>query len=232
MSYFNVAAVFLAATLSDALHPRPQFDNYASFARWLVHESDYAVVSTHHKGSEVFGNIISIADGNGYEDSTGVILTYLPDLDVTFMDLAVDSRVALTFSEMALGDGRSGGCVNSTAETPPCGRVTITGRMTLVPESHKALALKYLFARHPIMKSWGEQHNFQPFWIAKENMTDLFVIDMYGGGQHPSAESYFAAPWHGTLPPAGSWNCAVCGHIYNATRDGDGKSFEELPDSW
>ena len=24
-----------------ALHPRPEYSDYASFARWLVHESDY-----------------------------------------------------------------------------------------------------------------------------------------------------------------------------------------------
>jgi len=30
--------------LATALHPRPEYSDYASFARWLVHESDYTVV--------------------------------------------------------------------------------------------------------------------------------------------------------------------------------------------
>jgi hypothetical protein len=177
------------------MHPRPEFSAYASFARWLVHESDYAVVTTHHNGSGVFGNIMSISDGNGYEDSTGVIYTYLPNLDATYADLMVDDRVALTFTEMALDGGKSGGCANSTAEDPPCGRLTISGRLTRVPAEHEATALQYLYARHPEMKAWGAEHDFHPFWMAPENITDFFLISFYGGSQHPAVEDYLAAPW-------------------------------------
>merc|ERR1719321_2202304 len=96
----GVAAV---ASAAPSLHPRPEWKEVASYARWLVHESDYAVVSTHSaKPSGVFGNIISISDGAGYEDSTGIIYTYIPDLDATYKELMADNRVALTFSEMAL----------------------------------------------------------------------------------------------------------------------------------
>merc|ERR1719460_3077874 len=91
------------AGLASAVHPRPFFWNHASYARWLVHESDYAVISTHHHGSGVFGNIVSISDGEGTEHSTGIIYTYIPDLDATYADLMQNSSVALTFSEMALG---------------------------------------------------------------------------------------------------------------------------------
>jgi len=197
MSWAGAVTCCLLASVASALHPRPEFSWYASYARWLVHESDYAVVSTHHGQGGVFGNIMSISDGDGYEDSTGVIYTYLPDLDTTYVDLMANSEVALTLTEMALAGGASGGCKNSTAENPPCGRLTISGRLTRVPPEQEATALKYLLARHPEMKAWGKEHHFHPFWVARENITDFFLINMYGGAQHPKVEDYFAAPWHG-----------------------------------
>lgn len=193
----------MLAALASALHPRPDWSQKASYARWLVHESDYTVVSTHHASNVgVFGNIASISDGDGYESSTGVIYTYLPNLDSTYEDLLQDSRVALTFSEMALDGGMSGGCKQSTAEDPPCGRVVITGQLTEVPDSHKEEALKFLFARHPNMQGWGKAHMFKPFWMARENITEFFVIDMYGGAAHPTVDEYFSAPWHGVASTA------------------------------
>jgi len=215
-----------------ALHPRPEWKDIASYARWLVHESDYASVSTHHNLTEVFGNIISISDGNGYEDSNGIILTYIPSLDATYMDLQADNRVSLTFSEMALANGTSGGCYQSTAENPPCGRVTISGRLTPVPKANQSIALRNLFARHPVMKEWSQAHMFQPFWLAPENITGFFVIDMYGGSQPITTKEYLDADWHRKVLPKQQEVCNVCGHVYDPQRDGAGKRFEDLPDTW
>jgi|EP00927_Polykrikos_kofoidii_P037124 rubredoxin len=231
MFAYIAAAVLPCVTV--ALHPRPEWNETASFARWIVHESDYGVVSTHHDGaSGVFGNIISISDGNGYEDSTGVIYTYIPSLDATYQDLKKNDRVAVTFSEMALGDHTSGGCDNSTAESPLCGRFVISGRLTPVPEANKSTALKYLFARHPIMKEWSEAHIFEPFWIEPESITDLFVIDMFGGRQPVTTADYLAAPWYRPAIPSDTYACQVCGHVYDAAKDGNGSAFEDLPESW
>merc|ERR1719433_15338 len=33
-------------------------------------------------------------------------------------------------------------------------------------------------------------------------------------------------------PPSTSYQCAVCNHVYDPTRDGGGKPFEDLPDDW
>ena len=36
-----------------------------------------------------------------------------------------------------------------------------------------------------------------------------------------------------TLAPADDvWKCKVCGHVYNASADGKGMAFEDLPASW
>jgi len=197
MARSAVAAVFLGLLApADALHPRPHWFRYASYSRWLVHESDYAIISTHtNNGTDVFGNVVSISDGEGYEHSTGVIYPYLPDLDATYGDVMADSRVSLTFTEKALPNGDSGGCKDATAENPPCGRLTIMGRLTKVPEDQKAVAEKYLFARHPEMQDWGKEHNFMPFWLDPESITKFFLIDFYGGAKDFPVKDYLSAPW-------------------------------------
>lgn len=231
-----MCTLLLLLSLASALHPRPEYDgssnNTASFARWLVHESDYGVVSTLHDGPVPFGNIISIADGEGSEHSTGVIYTYIPSLDVTYQDLAKNPNVTITFSEQALNNGTSGGCLNTTAENPPCGRVTISGQLTKVPKEKETEALKYLFATHPIMKEWSIAHVFEPFWMDPESTMDFFVINMFGGAIPFTKEEYFAAPWYRHGVPKGSFVCSVCGHVYSADEDGAGVSFEDLPSNW
>ena len=34
------------------------------------------------------------------------------------------------------------------------------------------------------------------------------------------------------LPPQSSYKCTVCQHVYDPVRDGVGKAFEDLPDTW
>lgn len=213
------------------LHQRPAFDQTASYARWLVHESDYGVVATHH-GDGVFGNIISIADGHGSEDSSGVIYTYIPSMDTTYTDVMANPSVTITWSEMALANGTSGGCLQSTAENPTCGRVTITGKLTPVPEANKSTAVKYLFATHPVMKEWSAAHTFVPFWLDPSSMTDFFVINMFGGAHPMTKEDYFAADWYRRENLHGDYVCDVCGHVYAKDKDGKGDDFDDLPSDW
>lgn len=184
-------------TASDLVpHSRPSWNQTTSYARWLVHESDYATVITHHNRKDVFGNIISVSDGNGVLDSTGVVYTFLPSLDATFHDLEQDTRVSVTFTEKAL----PGNTCNGTAEDPACGRLTINGRLSEVPDANKSTALKYLLARHPQMRLWSWTHSFVPYWLAPENITELFLIDFYGGATHLSVAEFMAAPWSSDSP--------------------------------
>lgn len=226
----------LALPAALALHPRPAYDGTpegtASFARWLVHESDFGVVSTHHEGPAPLGGIISVADGEGSEDSTGVIYTFIPALDVTYQDLLKNPNVTITWSEMALQGGTSGGCLNATAENPPCGRVTITGQLTKAPEEKVEQAKKYLFATHPIMQEWEAAHMFEVFWMDPTSISDFFVINMFGGNIPISTDQYLAADWYRHDVPEESLVCGTCGHIYDAEKDGQGVAFEELPEDW
>lgn len=55
---------------------------------------------------------------------------------------------------------------------------------------------------------------------------------------HWAASPYAPPPSPAPAPPAtpppaaGVYTCSVCRHVYNATPDGGGKPFEELPGSW
>jgi rubredoxin len=189
-------------------------------------------VSTHHDGPAPFGGIISIADGEGSEHSTGIIYTFIPSLDATYKDLMKNPNVSVTFSEMALSGGTSGGCLNTTAENPPCGRVTISGQLTKVPEDKVDMAKKYLFATHPIMAEWESAHMFEPFWMHPDTITDFFVINMFGGAINITTKEYLEADWYRHDIPKSSEICHTCGHIYDPVKDGKGVPFENLPDDW
>merc|ERR1711971_853938 len=117
-------------------------------------------------------------------------------LDATYQDLMIDSRVSVVLSEKALKGGNAPGCLFGTAESPPCVRLTIQGRLTPVPQANRTAALEYLFKRHPEMVSWGGAHEFIPFWIAPDSVTEFFLIPFYGGAVHFSIEDYLKASWY------------------------------------
>jgi len=227
---------------APALHSRPWIWQKPSLARWLVHESDFAVVGTHSKGTELLGSILSISDGEGAEASTGIIYALLSTSDTTYKNLIADSRASLTWSEKALANGNAPGCLWGTGESPPCVRLTMLGSLTPVPEANKSVALKFLYARHPEMKSWTSKGDLVPFWMAPENITEFFLIPFYGGAEHFSVKAYLEAPWYSggpspapmPVPPPSpdKLACSQCGHVYSPEADGGGKAFEDLPDAW
>lgn len=234
-----------AARPARGYNPRPHFWQGPDLARWLVHESDFAGIGVHHADGDLVGSSVSIADGNGYDDSDGVILMYLPKGGMLYHELLQDPRASLTFSEMAIANGTAPGCKGATAESPPCVRLTIRGLLTPVPESRQQQALEFLFNRHPAMRHWSDDSSeYVPFWMAPEDIDEFFLIPFYGGAVHFTSETWLQARWYrGGPQPAPSptpaptpavvkLECKVCGHIYDADTDGGGLAFEDLPADW
>jgi len=227
----------------NGFHPRPHFWQGPDLARWLVHESQFAGVGVHH-GHEVTAASVSISDGDGYEDSDGVIFAYLPKDGMIYHDLMNDSRASLTFSEIAIANGTAPGCNGATAESPPCVRLTITGRITPVPDDLQEKALKHLFKRHPSMTTWSNVTEFVPFWLNPDDIDEFFLIPFYGGSVHFTTEKWLAARWYrggsrpapvptpAPTPSSVKMACKVCGHVFNAETDSQGVAFEDLPDDW
>jgi len=226
---------------SKGYKPRPHFWKGASLARWIVHEAEYAVVGSHDDNAVgVESTAVSISDGPGYEKSTGVITMYLSPAHELYKNIQKDNRVSLTWTEMQIGNATAPGCTGNTAESPGCARLNINGRLTKVPDANKSVALAQLFQRHPEMKSWGS--DFEPFWIAPQDLDEFFLVPMYGGAEHFTIEQWFEAPWFKGGPSPGpapyvpskdkKLACNVCGHVFNADSDAGGTPFENLPASW
>merc|ERR1711964_441633 len=165
--------------------------------------SEFVAIGLHH-GDSVTGASVSISDGNGYGDSDGIMYFYLPKDGMIYRDLMEDSRASLTFSEMAIANGTAPGCkptkfphFSTTAESPPCIRLTIIGKVTPVPLANRDTALKHLFNRHPEMKSWsGDAVEYVPFWMAPDDIDEFFLIPFYGGSVHFTSASFLAARWY------------------------------------
>merc|ERR1712070_579748 len=152
----------------------------------------------------------------------------------------------------AIANGTAPGCkptkfphFTTTAESPPCVRLTMTGNVTQVPAANRETALKHLFNRHPEMKSWNSNSSeYVPFWMAPNDIDEFFLIPFYGGSVHFTAANFLAARWYkgGPQPrpaptPAPSpstikYSCDKCGHVYDAETDGAGMAFEDLPADW
>jgi hypothetical protein len=177
--------------------PRPPKDNLASVARWLLHESDYGIITTVCSDDSrpgcafpggPFAGVGSVADGLGEDHSTGVARFLIPTIDATAQDLARDSRCSIAFSEMSLGT-----CA-TTAEDPPCARLTLSGRLRRLntTDADYNTSLGYLFATHPVMKEWMDTpgHMFAPYVL---DLSSIFFIDWYGGAKNVSTADFLAA---------------------------------------
>lgn len=155
---------------------------------------------------------------------------------MAYQDLQWNSDVSITFSEMAIDDGTAPGCKSATGESPSCARLTLTGRLTEVPEMYSSDALDYLFSRHPEMKTWANNETkYKPFWMAPQDVDGYSLISDSKPVDISSAK-WFAARWFrgGPVPSPvpGPWRCGVCGHVYDPEQDGSGKAFEDLHALW
>ena len=167
--------------------PRPDHDDVAKFARWLVHMSMWGVIGTtrrdsiSHEGGNVsnntapWTNVVDLSDGPMC-GSTGRLLFYLTSLDETAQDASENPNVSFTVAEAALvresqnvdinrkdsignGNTRHGrgpphsasqqiiGCGSTDDEDPTCAKLTIIGKLLVVPEEEQAYVKTMIAAR-------------------------------------------------------------------------------------
>ncbi|XP_024975479.1 protein CREG1 [Cynara cardunculus var. scolymus] len=164
---------------------RPKPSNAAPFARWLVSESSWGVLSTiaDDLGGAPFGNVVSFSDGLPKEGS-GIPYFYLTSLDPTAQYAMKDHRSSFTISEYQLGT-----CGKVDPENPTCAKITLTGKLNLLDaKSEEAVtAKKSLFAKHAEMEGWPEDHSFQ---VYKLDIKDIFMINFYGGPKPLTVDQY------------------------------------------
>ncbi len=106
-------------------------------------------------------------------------------------DIAVNSKVTLSFSEALFGLKQCIPGLTSDAEWPLCARVTILGKAILLTDPKEiAVAQAALFSRHPGMSSWSKQHEFK---FLKLDITNILIIDFFGGWAEVPLDEYLKA---------------------------------------
>jgi len=209
--YFSASAAFgapprgrtiplLAAKNVRVRSSPPPFWQKAKTARWMVSTLEWgglSTTSTRTKGTTIgapFGNPYSFADVNG------VPYVYASDLDASMTDLFIgagaNTTATLALSEAGLPGIPIPKCEIGTAlgdpENPPCARLVLTATMSKVPagSDEETAAKEALFARHPSFASFPPGHGF---YVAKLDVTGIWLIDMYGGAAIIKPSDYFAA---------------------------------------
>ncbi|KAA8530279.1 hypothetical protein F0562_004988 [Nyssa sinensis] len=189
--YFLLSLVFCFVFFQNSVHGRllsiskPHPDNAAAFARWLVSQSSWGVLNTISSdlGGSPFGNVVSFSDGLP-DDGRGIPYFYLTTLDPTASNALKDQRSSFTVSEYPIGT-----CGKTDPENPTCAKITLTGKLQLIDDNsdEAEFAQTALFTKHPEMKDWPMDHNFQFF---KLEIEDIFMINWFGGPKPLTVDQY------------------------------------------
>lgn len=189
MSSSNVVTVS-SGQLTHTWPEPPPHDQVARVARYVVHISEWASISTISTADPIkgypFGNIMSISDGP-VDKSSGTPYAYISRMDLSGTDLLTDARATLSISE-----AQSDYCQKHDLdpEDPRCARILLTGTMDEVKNgtSEAEFAKAALFSRHPVMESWPASHH----WIfVKLNIKHIYVLDFFGGASDVDVQEYY-----------------------------------------
>jgi hypothetical protein len=135
----------------------PTWIHCAKRARWSVHNSLWATVSTLDvSGDATFGNIRSVSDGATLSTSTGLPIFHVPDVDPTAVAMKVHNlEIALSFGEAALAarvtsEGLT--CANQDVGMPTCAQVVMYGKGVVLNEGSEEYdaALSAFKGSHPL----------------------------------------------------------------------------------
>lgn len=188
------AAEFAKSVSEDyGVAGKPRISKFAETARWLVSENYWGSISTisvHRKGAP-FAQPKSFVDGGYPSNSTGILYFYDSEMDTSMEDIAADNRVALSLSAASLNHCPP--TKHTDPENPTCARVVLSGRFVKVEdENERQMAQASLFARHPIMPRWPEEHGWG---VYKINLEEVWLIDIYGGAKSVDINEYLAVDW-------------------------------------
>ncbi|XP_017655456.1 protein CREG1 [Nannospalax galili] len=170
------------------LPPLPPRDDAPRVARFVTHVSDWGALATISTLEAVrgrsFGDVISVSDGPPGVGS-GVPYMYLSPLQMTVNNLQENPQATLTMSLAQTVFCRKNGF---DPQSPLCVHIILAGTVTKVNETEVDFAKNSLFIRHPEMKTWPSSHNW---FFAKLNITNIWVLDYFGGPKIVTPEEYF-----------------------------------------
>merc|ERR1712126_685339 len=172
----------------------PPYTETARMARYIVHYSEWTSIATISIQEPIkgypFANIFSMSDGSSVANSSGVPYFYVPSLEMSVHDLKKDSRISAT---MSLAQGSYCKQKNLDPEDPRCAHLILSGRFMPIKKGSKEedFAKDALFSRHPAMKDWNSPSH--GWFFAKVNITNILLLDYFGGAATIPVEDYFKA---------------------------------------
>ena len=173
------------------VHDPPPHTEYAKMARWLVHNSEWMATGTISTIPSIKGfpmvNVIAMADSAKGGKSTGQIYFLLVMLDFTAQDLSKRNEMTALFTM-----DQSLYCTQRNIDPmePTCARIMISGEALRVEKNTKEyeFASNAMVSHHPASENWINAHDF---FLCKMNITQICVLDWYGGPHFVSVEDYF-----------------------------------------
>lgn len=170
---------------------KPKVMDFAGTARWLAHENYYGSLATisDRIGGKPFAQPKSFVDGGYPTNSTGVLYFLDSDMDASLVDITTQPIVSFSLTAATLG--RCPTTKHTDPENPTCSRATFSGTFTKVSDKvENSNARASLIARHPMMASWPNSHDFNVWKITDIN--EIWLIDIYGGAKSVDPRDYYA----------------------------------------
>ncbi|XP_020666226.3 protein CREG1 isoform X2 [Pogona vitticeps] len=171
----------------------PPHEDVARVARFVVHSSDWGALATLSAQEppmrgQPFANVFSVSDGPVGSRGSGVPYMYLTALEISVQDLQMNANASLTLSLAQTSYCKKKGY---DPQSPLCAHIIFSGVVEKVPNGTEAdFAKTALFSRHPEMATWPPDHNW---FFAKLNITNVWVLDYFGGIKTVTPEEYFNA---------------------------------------
>ncbi|XP_053671877.1 protein CREG1 [Anopheles nili] len=191
----NFSRGSLVEIFEDNFDNPPSHTEYAKMARYLVHKAEWVSMGSLSTVAAIKGfpmvNIISVADSARGEKSSGVLYFFLTMLDYTAQDLSKDNRLTIMLTlDQDLYCSKNG----IDPMEPTCARIMISGKAVKLESDtdEYKFGSTAMFSRHPAAKKWidTDGHNF---FLCKLDITQIAVLDFYGGPHYVTVEDYMAA---------------------------------------
>lgn len=156
----------------------------AEEARWLVKTATWGTLSW------LEDKVSSMVTSFGEHE--GVMYIYLP------YGMAFPGSMTISEAQLIPDQFEGAKCGESgdlDPEDPRCAKLTLSGTFeTVDDEETKKIGMDSLYANHPAMKDWPDDHGFT---LLKLNLTNLWMIANFGGGGTiPTDDYYSATPAH------------------------------------
>ncbi|KAM4847161.1 protein CREG1 [Urocitellus parryii] len=170
------------------LPPLPPREDAARVARFVTHVCDWGALATVSTLEAVrgrpFADVLSLSDGPPGAGS-GVPYLYLSPLQLSASNLQENPQATLTMSLAQTDFCRKNGF---DPQSPLCAHIILSGAVTKVNDTEVDFAKRSLFVRHPEMQTWPSSHNW---FFAKLNITNIWVLDYFGGPKIVTPEEYY-----------------------------------------